>query len=395
MASRSPRRIAFVSCNETPWGGSEELWARAALALVGEGITVRVAKPRIDPSAPAIKALREAGVKLVDFARIWPLPDRIRDLAAWFARPALIGWQLLRLTLFLWRFRPGLIVLSQGGSWDGFYMHFVLKRFSVPYALICQKASDHYWPPDHLRPTVCDFIEGASHVFFVSEHNRRLLEQQVGAALASASVVRNPYLVDREAPLPWPGETGTTRLACVGRLFPMEKGQDILLRVLADPKWRERDVEVSFFGAGPCRDGLQGMARHLGCDKAHFRGHVADVSEIWASHHALVLPSRAEGLPLVLVEAMMAGRVAIVSTAGGSAEVVEDGRTAFLMQGFDEAGLDAAMERAWTVRDRWRGIGEAAAAAIRDSVPPDPAAALAATLRSLADTQAVSRTGAQ
>lgn len=365
-------RIAFVSCNETPWGGSEELWARAALVLAEQGHDISVAKPRLARHAAPIRALRERGVRMVDLLRLRPVPARIFEIGSFLARPAMLAFQLLRLWFFLKRRRPDLIVLSQGGCWDGFVMEPVLRRFEIPYLLICQKAADLYWPPDSLRDRVQRFILGARHIFCVSQHNLDLLEQQIGAQLENAEVVRNPFLVDFDDQPRWPDNDTPIRLACIGRLYPMEKGQDLLLRVLAQQKWRERALTVDFYGEGIQRRGLEGMARLLGCENAVFHGHVEDIARVWDTHHGLVLPSRAEGLPLVLVETMLAGRVAIVSTAGGSAEVVEDDVTAFLMHGFDEAALDDALERAWQRRNEWRTIGQAAAKAIRQSVPRSP-----------------------
>ena len=51
---------------------------------------------------------------------------------------------------------------------------------------------------------------------------------------------------------------------------------------------------------------------------------------IWAEHHALVLPSRFEGMPLVVVEAMLCGRPCIVTDVGGNAELIRDGINGFL-----------------------------------------------------------------
>lgn len=383
MSAGGAPRLAFISCNETPWGGSEELWARTAGALAQDGAQIWVAKPRIDESAAPVRSLRERGARITDLVRFWPVPGRIVNFANFLLRPVMFAIWLFRLWLFLKRARPDLIILSQGGSWDGFYMGAVLNRFRVPYLLICQKASDLYWPPDHLRVRIRNFVAGASHVFFVSRHNHELLEQQIGRKLENASVVRNPFLVDYHQPIGWPDDEGPTLLACVGRLYPMEKGQDMLLRVLAQPKWLERNLRVDFYGAGCNREGLAEMAEFLGCTNVRFMGHVDDVKSIWASHHALILPSRAEGLPLVLVEAMLAGRVAIVSKAGGSAEVVDDGVDGFLMDGLDEASVDRAMERAWQLRSQWASIGLRAAAAIRVHVPEDPSRDLANQIRSI------------
>lgn len=382
MGQNDQLRFLIVSCNDTPWGGSEELWARAALRLAEEGAYVRIAKPVIDWNAGPIRALVEHGVKVVDLASFGFFPRRLAELLRLVLRPASVAMQILPLWWQIKRAKADLIVLSQGGAWDGIHMGWILRRLGRPYVLLSQKASDLYWPPDMLHDAVRDFIQKARHMFFVSHHNHHLLEEQIGMKVERASVVRNPFLVDYAAPQPWPeGEPdGPVRLACVGRFYAMEKGQDILLRVLARPKWRARNLTVDLYGAGVNRIGMERMAQHLGCDKVVFKEHVDDIGAIWASHHALILPSRAEGLPLVVVEAMLSGRFAIVSTAGGSGEVVEDGETGFLMRGFDEDGLDDAMERAWAARARWPEIGAAAARSIRQTVPADPVGVFAAQL---------------
>lgn len=370
-------RIAFVSCNETPWGGSEELWARAAICLADQGHDVFVAKPRITLAAEPIRDLRSRGVPITDLFAIGPVPGRMINFVSFLARPAMFAWLLLRLWAFLTRRKPDLIVLSQGGSWDGFYMERVLSRFDIPYVLICQKASDLYWPPDSSRATIARLVTGAAHVFTVSHHNLRLLQEQISARLDNASVVRNPFLVDYDAPQPWPAETDPVRIACIGRLYPMEKGQDMLLRVLARDRWQARNIHVDFYGEGINRAGLEAMAQFLGLKNVAFHGHVEDIGEIWANHHALVLPSRAEGLPLVLVETMLSGRIAIVSIAGGSGEVLEHGVDGFVMDGYDEDSLDRAMEDAWQAREDWPEIALRAAASIRKAVPASPPADLA------------------
>jgi glycosyltransferase involved in cell wall biosynthesis len=177
------------------------------------------------------------------------------------------------------------------------------------------------------------------------------------------------------------------RFACVGRFYPQEKGQDLLIRVLAREKWRGRPVSVTFFGSGQHGVGLAEMAAYHGLETVRFAGFTHDIEAIWASHHALVLPSRAEGLPLVLVEAMLSGRVAIVTDVAGNGEVVEDDVSGFLASAPTEDALDEAMERAWQRRAEWREIGARAAADIRQRVPSDPAGMLAAQLVRLADGQ--------
>ena len=173
------------------------------------------------------------------------------------------------------------------------------------------------------------------------------------------------------------------RLACVARLYLLDKGQDILLRVLAREKWKGRALHVSFFGRGINGEALADLADRLGVRNVSFEGQTDDVPGIWREHHALVLPSRAEGLPLALVEAMMCGRPAVVTKVGGGAEVVEDGVTGFLAAP-DEDSVDAALEEAWARRGELREMGECAARRIRELVPANPAEEFADALLDLA-----------
>ena len=88
-------------------------------------------------------------------------------------------------------------------------------------------------------------------------------------------------------------------------------------------------------------------------------------------------------MPIVLVEAMLSGRVPIVTDVGGNAEVVDDGATGYIAAAATEDALDDAMERAWNERHRWREIGAAAAAQIRTLIPREPERCFAKRLAAL------------
>lgn len=388
MKTAGQRHIAFVSCNETHWGGSEELWGAAAAELARRGHRVSVAKPNLPKGEPAIRRLHEAKCRLHDLAKFPLLPKAFYGIFSLISRAAGLSWQMVRLDIALRFSRPDLVILSQGGNWDGFLYAGVLRRLGIPYALICQKATELYWPSDWMRPRCKAMYEDAKGAYFVSHHNHRLTEEQIGMAIPNAEVVRNPFLTAWDAPIPWPDSTNGFKLACVGRFFPMEKGQDVLLRVMALPKWRERNVSVSFFGAGDRAEGLKEMAAFHGLENVSFPGFVRNVQgSIWLGHHALILPTRAEGLPLVVVETMLAGRVTITTDVAGSAEVCTDGETGFIAAAPTEKAIDEAMERAWTARADWPAIGAAAAASIRKQVPPSPASAFADIVERLVDAE--------
>jgi len=376
-------QFVFVSGNRA-WGGSEELWSATAAVLASDGHDVTVFKSRVDEAEPRIQGLRALSCRIRDLARFPLIPRWLFTLVRFLSYGAAYGHEILRLLLGLaFSRRPDLVVVSQGGNHDGYVFAEVCRRLRLPFAIVSQKASELYWPEDWQQKTIAAVYRAARACFFVSEHNRRLTEEQIGFALPHAEVVRNPFLVPWEPRTDWPDDRDGWRFACVGRLHPKEKGQDLLLRVLARPRWRDRPLSVTFYGDGLQRGSLEAMARTLGLANVTFAGFVRDVAAIWSSHHGLILPSRCEGLPIALVEAMLSGRVPIVTDAGGNAEVVDDGVTGYVAVAPTEDALDDAMERAWNERERWREIGTAAATHIRTLIPREPERCFAERLISM------------
>jgi glycosyltransferase involved in cell wall biosynthesis len=162
------------------------------------------------------------------------------------------------------------------------------------------------------------------------------------------------------------------RLACVARLELYAKGQDLLVDVLSSEKWRQRDVQVDLYGKGPNHWILEEQIRRLGLAGMKVRGFVDNIASIWADHHALVLPSRQEGLPLALVEAFLCGRPAVVTRVGGNAELVEEGASGFVAPAPTAKLLDAALERLWENRARLPDMGVRARETVARLIPPKP-----------------------
>ncbi|NUQ30452.1 MAG: glycosyltransferase family 4 protein [Acidobacteriaceae bacterium] len=386
-------RFVFL-CSNPGWGGSEELWAEAAALLVEGGHSVSIFKHDVDPKHPRICRLLAQGCHIYDLWHFF-LPGRVRLPKTLYRVTGVLTrgarqTAALRaigpiLRVLLTNLNPDLVVISQGANFDGVILGDLCRIVGCPYVIISHRATDYYWPSDKSRVVMRSAFQAALRCYFVSQHNLRLTEFQMGETLVNAEVVRNPFLVSG-SPLPWPDtQDHSIKLACVARLDAGEKGQDILLQVLARPHWRTRNLSVSFFGSGPNSEALRGLAEHLALKNVDFPGFTSDVDSIWKRHHALVLASRTEGLPLSLIEAMMCDRFGIVTNEGGTAEVVEDSRTGFVADSAKVDEFDKAMERAWAMRDEWKSIGQAAGIAVRTMVPLDPAACFTAKLLGVVD----------
>ncbi len=121
------------------------------------------------------------------------------------------------------------------------------------------------------------------------------------------------------------------RLINVARLYPQQKGQDILIKAVSLCRARGLDVRCDFVGNPPAGDQetmpvLERLAAAEGVsDHIHFLGSRTDVRVPLGEADIFVLPSRYEGFGLVLLEAMAVGVPVIAADVDGPAELVVDG----------------------------------------------------------------------
>jgi glycosyltransferase involved in cell wall biosynthesis len=364
------RRIVFVSECGASWGGSEELWSRTALDLVAQGFPVSASVAKWSPPHSRMLDLMERGVELWFRPDSYPLWRQAwRKLTA--PHKSMMTLEVQR----LFTARPAdLVVLSDGGPFPAIdFLELCVSR-RLPFVTIGQANSELSWVDDADAERYRIALASALRCYFVSKANLRLAEKQIGCELSNAEVVWNPVNVDLDATPPWPqmGPDGELRLACVARLDPTSKGQDILFEVLAGPAWAARRWRLHVYGEGPMRNGLKWLAQRLGLsDRIVFPGH-ASVAEIWASNHVLVMPSRYEGMPLAVVEAMLCGRPVVATDVAGHSEIIEDGVTGFLADAPTVSSMAKALDRFWARRADAVEIGAAASKRIRGLRPPDP-----------------------
>jgi glycosyltransferase involved in cell wall biosynthesis len=110
-------------------------------------------------------------------------------------------------------------------------------------------------------------------------------------------------------------------IACIGRL-DHQKGIDWLLEVMREVERREPKCELLLVGDGPERAALERQALRLGLARVRFLSFRRDVPEILAASDLVVLPSRWEGMPNVVLEAMAAGRAVVATDVEGVCELL-------------------------------------------------------------------------
>ncbi len=247
-----------------------------------------------------------------------------------------------------------------------------LRDSPIPYVLIVQHDLDDP-VPEARRAPARDAFRGAALNCFVSANNLLAVERQTAAPVPNAVVVNNPINLPDYSAIAWPADE-TPRFACVARLDARFKGQDVLLQALASERWRGRPWRLSLYGSGADEPYLRALAEHYKiADRVRFCGHRSDVAKVWAEEQLLVLPSRSEGTPLALIEAIVAGRPAVVTDVGDSARWVEPGVTGFVADGCTPTAVANALEGAWACRAQWQGMGEAARRLFLPRLDPQPA----------------------
>lgn len=374
------RKYLFIMANEGyRWGGSEPLWSQAAERLARNGNEVRVSVKDWGNPVPQVERLRDAGCQIF-YRDLSPRRFVTRQLRKILQKPELRMEHIQSLSRGV-----DLTVISQGANWDGLEWIEGVRSGGSKYAIISQGAADLWWPRDEDADRVATCYDGASGAYFVSEANVELSRLQFGSPLRNAKVVRNPFNVPYDARPAWPdGLPDRLSLACVGRLDPAQKGQDILFQVLCLPHWRERNVRVTLVGNGMNEGLLRRAADELQLKNVTFAGQVEDIEAVWSKHHALAIASRYEGLPLSLVEAMLCGRPAIMTDVAGHRELIRHGINGFLAKAPTVELFDEALNRAWDCRAQLRRMGEQAAIDVRQFVGPDPAGDFARELEALA-----------
>ena len=152
-------------------------------------------------------------------------------------------------------------------------------------------------------------------------------------------------------------------LALVGLVYSA-KGQDMAIEALADEglsQW-----QLLCVGPGDASE-YEALAGRLGVqDRVRFVGARSDIPRVLASVQGLILPSRWEGMPYVVLEAMAAGLPVLAHPVDGARDVVRDGETGILCEGIGVQPLIAGWKRfaaaSESERQSWGKQGQKAVA---------------------------------
>jgi len=345
----SPDRIAALVPSEAVTGPGRQVTALAR-ALEGAGIECLVIAfhRRGRPPSGFAQYLEQAGVRHCVVEDGGP-----------------VDWRMaLRVGSVLRRWRPSIV---QTHGYKATTVAYLLRRLRVPWPWV---GFFHGTTTEDVKDRFYHWVDrrllgAAERIVVMSQAQARAFRHCNGRVrvIYNAALAPPPAgpPAERERLAALAGGLGRPIVGVVGRLSP-EKGVDLFLDACAVLARKGLAFSALVVGDGPERAHLEARSSDLGlASRVRFLGQVHNVDVVYGNLDLVVLPSRSEGLPNTLLEAMQADVPVVATAVGGVPEAVGASGAAHLVAPGSAVALAEAIERALTQGDR-----PEAAAARRD-----------------------------
>ena len=366
-------------------GGAQKVALLAASFFMAKGWRVRLVT--MLPGPAQAHAIPE-GLLVTDLA---PAVDALWKRDHWALSPVVSGRRYLALKRLLHRWFArlvmgplvGLLEPVQPGQrcWRSRLLRWCVEGIDGPPSFELERLLQRHCPRrvvsflSRTNMRICSAMWWRDCHLVVSERNdltkqqlpfpwprfRRLLYRRADVLTANTTGVMDslvPLFQARQLallpnPLPMPvvpvsvGSAGDRQgFVSVARLVP-QKGIDVLIRALAQTTGAARDWTLNLVGDGPEREALQRQVQQAGLqEQVQFLGFRSDPQTFLLQAGVFVLPSRFEGMPNALLEAMAAGLAVVVTDASpGPLEVVVDGVSGLVVPSDDPFALAEALDR--------------------------------------------------
>lgn len=312
-------RLAVYTDN-VGWGGAD-LSMSHLVSLLDPAIEVTV----VGVSPPIIE--RVAAVRPGAGTRLVPRPRNDHD------------WQSLRAHVATIRaVAPEIVHANLASPWSCQYCMAAATIARRPRVVAVYQLAV---PPISVRQRLAKRVtaRGVDQHVGVGERTSRDVEALVGLAEGSLRTIHNgvPDAPHAVLPRPRPGPL----IGAIGRL-ERQKGFDTLVRALAHLD----DATLVLVGDGGERTALERLARSVGvADRVFWPGWSDDAGGYLSTFDVFALPSRFEGFPLAVLEALLARSAVVAADVGSVREVVIHGETGFLVPPEDPAALARAIRR--------------------------------------------------
>ena len=240
------------------------------------------------------------------------------------------------------------------------------RVFPISFSMTVHGPDEFYDAPGY---SLAAKIAGASFICCIGQYARSQL-MKLSPPDQWGKFEISPLGVDPTlfAPRPFRSNPDPFEIICVGRLTPA-KGQFILLEAIARLRAEGRAIRLRVVGDGPDRAILERMSTEHGLqDAVVFEGAVNQdrIRTLYAAADVFALASFAEGIPVVLMEAMAMTIPCVSTQITGIPELIRDGQDGLLVAPSDAEALAAALTRLMDDAALRRRLGEAGRARVED-----------------------------
>ena len=359
------RPSVLYSLSSTTYGGCEKQMHFLAGKMVEKGYKVTFAVPAVSGVDSFATELQGSGVHVVripgfgsgiplDWLRVY---DSLRRLIRTL-QPAVIHIPLQ------WPYRN---LLSLSAARMGRVKYIVQFHLVPPPSM--------FYPERYLLgPLAGRLLRSADFLATVSEGNRRKLLQTFRLDPRSIKVVVNGLEFDEMIACPDADvarlrekmdAAGKSIVAVVARLA-RQKDHITLINAAPEILKAHPGTVFAIAGDGPLREKLERKVADLGVETSfRFLGNIREIPALLHAADIFVLPTRFEGFPLTVMEAMAAGKGIVVSRVDGVEDLVEHGRTGLLVEIGDHRDLARNVVRLLSDAGLRRRMGAAAGESIR------------------------------
>jgi len=218
--------------------------------------------------------------------------------------------------------------------------------------------------PEGMRWTLRGFPKPAAFIF--NSHAMMKDQWPTISELAPKSrpfVAHNAVDLEQFNPAPWP-ETPTLRIGIIANFAPFKRHEDFI-QMAAEMLKTRQDLEFWIIGEDTQGIGrrklLENMTHDLGISSyIKFLGHRSDIPDLIRQLHLVVVPSQFEPFGRVVIEAMACGRPVIGSNDGGIPEIIEHGKTGYLIEVGDWRDFSQHALSLLEKKEKWQQMSKAA-----------------------------------
>jgi glycosyltransferase involved in cell wall biosynthesis len=186
----------------------------------------------------------------------------------------------------------------------------------------------------------------------------KILEQQLSFKLKNFKALVNPLTIKRsETYSAYPSLiNGNYKFIMLAQLDVSRKAQDNLIKVIAQPQWKDRNIVLELYGGGEHYEMLNNLIQQLKVeDKVFLMGNTNNVAEVLDTAHLALQITHRDAMPISVVEAASRSKALVVSDIGDMPLWIEN--NGWIAPDASIESISAVLEKAWEQRNDWEEMG--------------------------------------